>query len=795
MTGVPAGLQDALGGRYVLRRELARGGMATVYLARDVKHQRDVAVKVLSADVLLNIDAERFRREIAVIASLRHPHIVPLFDSGEVDGQQYYVMPLITGESLRDRIARDRQLPILDVRRITRDVAAALEYAHRHGVVHRDVKPANVLLEDEHAVVADFGIARRSSIDATDRLTTTGMFVGTPAYMSPEQVTGAEPLDARTDVYSLGCVVFEMLTGHPPYTARSSQGLLAQHMTSPTPSATAERAGLPSEVDLVLERALAKDPAARFSTVRDFADAAESALGRTAHDSRRPATHASAAHFVRHRRTITLGIAIGTAVVVLSAIPIAWWQRSTRKADAAALRGIALLPCENASDGPDVAGLGDRYGEELIHKLVRVAGLQPKSWASVRRYKGTSLTPSEIARELNAGTVGRCVVGEKADGVHLTVELIRGRDDRVIWSDSYHQPLNVAGIDAAQTAAAREIARQLGVIVSGIALEAVARPITRDSAALRLYRLGRHFQEQIFEPRDPATARKSIEHFRAALARDSTFAQAYVALAEAMFLLAEMEATPSQSWYPMAAGLAKRALSMDSTIAEAHSFLADYALVMTHDWPGAEEEHRLALESNPSSVEVQYAHGFYLMSTERPSSAIAAFERAKELDPISADARGGLLQMYRGIGDTARLARELSEALQVRERRSGFYHFAADLFIRRGRPDSAVAILNKLPRTTWNGWLYALAGRRDSAQRILDSMLVLNATRPVDPLHLAVLQVSVGNTSEALDLLDRAHAERSPGLVFHLSRSLHVFDGLRNAPRFQALRKKVGFVD
>src|SRR5688572_6971484 len=224
-------------GGYVLGEELGRGGAATVFLATDLKHDRSVALKLLSADASSALGSDRFKREIDVVAKLHHPHILPLHDSGEVDGLLYYVMPLVSGETLRARIAREGQLPLADVRRIVSDVAAALDYAHRRGVVHRDVKPANLLVDEEHATVADFGIAHRALDNASDELTATGIIIGTPAYMSPEQSTGSREVDARTDVYALGCVIFEMLTGVAPFRAATIPGLVRQHLQAPVPSA------------------------------------------------------------------------------------------------------------------------------------------------------------------------------------------------------------------------------------------------------------------------------------------------------------------------------------------------------------------------------------------------------------------------------------------------------------------------------------------------------------------------------------------------------------------------------
>jgi serine/threonine protein kinase len=304
-------------GGYVLGEELGRGGAATVFLATDLKHDRPVALKVLNADTSSALGGDRFKREIDVVAKLHHPHILPLHDSGEVDGLLYYVMPLVTGETLRDRISREGPLPLPDVRRIMNDVAAALDYAHRHGVVHRDVKPANILLDEEHATVADFGIAHRALADSADQLTTVGMIIGTPTYMSPEQSTGSRDIGARTDVYALACVAFEMLAGVPPFRGPSVTAIVAQHLQAPVPSAGDLRAELPSAVDDVLRKALAKDPADRYASARELGAALGDAL--TTPDSERPVARA-AVPAVRRRPRLSIAVA---GVMLLAATPLA----------------------------------------------------------------------------------------------------------------------------------------------------------------------------------------------------------------------------------------------------------------------------------------------------------------------------------------------------------------------------------------------------------------------------------------------------------------------------------------
>ncbi len=271
MADVPAALTTALADRYRIERELGQGGMATVYLAEDLRHKRRVAVKVLRSELAAALGAERFLREIETTANLRHPHILPLYDSGEACGFLYYVMPLIEGESLRDRLVRQKPLAIEDALLIAREVADALGYAHTRKVIHRDIKPENILLENGHAVVADFGIAKAVSSLDSGHLTQTGLAVGTPAYMSPEQVLADGALDGRSDLYSLGCVLFEMLTGDPPFAAATSQRTIARRLTEPPPIAEAIRPELGAYLSSVLQRILATEPANRPQTAAELA--------------------------------------------------------------------------------------------------------------------------------------------------------------------------------------------------------------------------------------------------------------------------------------------------------------------------------------------------------------------------------------------------------------------------------------------------------------------------------------------------------------------------------------------
>ncbi len=273
VTGVRELLAEALGDRYAIERELGRGGMATVFLARDAAQQQPVAIKVMHPDLAASIDSERFRREIGIAAALAHPLIVPLYDSGSVGGVRYYIMQYVEGESLFERLQRQRQLALDDAMQITHDVAGALGYAHSRGVLHRDVKPENILLAGGRALVADFGLARAIGAADYQRLTETGVIVGTVYYMSPEQLREDRDLDQRTDIYSLGCILYEMLTGGPPFTGRSLTEVVSRILRASVPSARRVTAGVPPAVDHAIGRALAKSAAERFATMEEFAAA------------------------------------------------------------------------------------------------------------------------------------------------------------------------------------------------------------------------------------------------------------------------------------------------------------------------------------------------------------------------------------------------------------------------------------------------------------------------------------------------------------------------------------------
>src|SRR5687768_3023305 len=444
-------LTAALADRYRIERELGQGGMATVYLAEDLKHHRKVAIKVLKPELTASLGQERFLREIETTANLRHPHILPLYDSGAVrsghaepraDGEAadslYYVMPFVEGESLRDRLTRDRQLPIDDALRIAREVSDALSYAHARGIVHRDIKPENILLESGHAVVADFGIARAVRAAGAESLTGTGVAIGTPAYMSPEQASGDHDLDGRSDLYALGCVLYEMLAGQPPFTGPTVESIVRQHLVAAPPPVTNLRPAVPSTVLSALARALAKNPADRFNPVAQFADALRAgepfaipAAAPPAPSASSPlASSPSASSPPRPlprllRRFEVIGVAVALAAVAVFAL---WRRGAPPTAQATPPTSIAVLPFESV--GGDTANIyfAEGIADELTTALASVSGLRVAATSSAFTYRGKTVDAREVGRALHVATVLQGRVRRAGPAFRVSAQLTNAAD-------------------------------------------------------------------------------------------------------------------------------------------------------------------------------------------------------------------------------------------------------------------------------------------------------------------------------------------------------------------------------
>jgi serine/threonine-protein kinase len=447
-------LRTALEGRYTVERLIGEGGMATVYLARDCRHDRPVAIKVLRPELAASLGADRFLREIKVAAHLQHPNILALYDSGEAGGFLYYVMPFVEGESLRARLDRETQLSLPDAIQLTCEVAEALQCAHQRGIIHRDIKPENILIQAGHALVADFGIARALSQAGADKLTETGMAVGTPHYMSPEQGLGGNHLDGRSDEYSLACVLYEMLVGQPPFEGPNAMAILARHSMEGVPSLQVVRQSIPDELEDIIMRALEKTPADRFPTVAEFGDALLQAdLG--------PAARRTSPRAIKPiRRNTPRGtpaprtrpwprlLATGAAALAILG-GTGWgarhyWHRAPMQSGAVTgdldPHRIAVLYFHDESNRDSARYLVDGLTEGLIRQLDQVQGIDVISRGGVEPYRGEGVTRDSIARALKAGTL---VTGdiEQLDGrIRVTTRLVDGSSGAEFARASFEQP-------------------------------------------------------------------------------------------------------------------------------------------------------------------------------------------------------------------------------------------------------------------------------------------------------------------------------------------------------------------
>ena len=683
-------LKSALSSRYAIERELGSGGMATVYLARDLKHSRQVAVKVLRPELAGMLGLDRFLREIEVTANLNHPHILPLLDSGEADGFLFYVMPFVAGESLRDRLNRERQLPIDDALSITREVVDALSHAHSHGVVHRDIKPENILLQSGHAVVADFGIARAVSAAGGQALTATGLTVGTVMYMSPEQATGSAHLDGRSDLYSLGCVLYEMLAGQPPFTGPAAEAIAYQHVSVEPRDITVLRPAVPGWVAVALKRSLAKTPADRFSPVTLFAEA----LARG--DSAGPSVAVSVPVPRESRRFRRLALLAGaTAIAAAGALFLLrpGHQEPAPATPAHARTEIAVLPLQNMSaEGPYAYFAGGLH-DELLTQLSKVAMLKVISRTSVMGYQGTSKPLKQIASELGVGSVVEGSVQVVGERLRVTVQLIDASTDEHLWAEHYDRTLDDAF--AIQSEVAQAIVAAVGAVLTSVEQGRLTAAPTANAEAYRLYLQGGEYQAR------PGSSRQNTEiarqFYERALVLDPDFALAHAALSEvhSWTYWARWDPTPARRARSLEE--AEIALRLAPDLPQAHVAMGLAYYRGWRDYRRALDELAIALKGLPNDAELWQYTGSVRRRMGDWDGTVAAFEKSFQLNPRSA-------RTVLGLGKTYGSARRYSDAVHACDRALSL---APDL------EDAAI----------FKGWTYVLwQGQLDTLRTALDRL-------------------------------------------------------------------------
>jgi serine/threonine protein kinase/Flp pilus assembly protein TadD len=732
----PSGpLSVALGDRYTIERELGRGGMSSVYLAADTKHGREVAIKVLRPELAATIGAERFLREIETAARLNHPHILPLYDSGAAGGFLYYVMPFVRGESLREKLTREPRLELGYALGITRQVAAALDFAHGQGIVHRDIKPENILLHEGVAMVADFGIALAVRGTEANRLTGTGLLLGTPDYMSPEQAAGESAPDARSDVYSLGCVLYEMLAGEAPHTGPTPLAVIARRLSTPPPAVRRLRSDVPVTIDRALARALAMDPADRFESAAAFA-----------------------------------------AALRTDDVP-------------QALPSVAVLPFLNLSADPDNEYFADGITEDVIAHLSRISALKVISRTSVMQFKKREQSLREIGAALEATTLLEGSVRHAGSRVRIVAQLIDVETDRHLWAETYDRQLT--DIFVIQTDVALHIAAALRAELSRAEDGRIRKEPTRDLEAYQLYLQGRHYYIRLTEE----GIRTGIDFFERALARDASYAMPYVGLALAWTELGEAGLARPEESYRRGKEAALKALEIDSELGEAHCALGALRFVSDFDWTAAELEFKRALELTPGNADAYDLYGRLCSAQRRFDEAIAMQMRARELDPIAHRVDLATTLLRAGACDEA--LRWAQRTVEVDPHLARGHATVGWALVKKGLMDEGRVHLETAvslsPGDT--GWLaqlgqvFGMAGDADRARDVLQQLHDLSQSRYVSPYHMAYVHTGLGEQDRAIDYLEAAYESRS-GAVYGIKGSF-LFTSLHEHPRFRALLRRM----
>jgi len=746
-TPEPLPIAAALADRYTVERELGRGGMATVYLAEEKKHGRKVAIKVLRPEITAALGTERFLREIGIAARLSHPHIVPLIDSGEAGGLLYYVQPHVPGGSLRERLAEARRLPLKDALRIAQEVGAGLDFAHRKGFVHRDVKPENILFADGHAVLADFGVARAccDADEGTPRgrelVTEVGFAVGTPEYMSPEQASGEAELGAASDVYSLACVIYEMLAGEPPFKGSSQRAVMAKHVTErPRPVR-----GLRPEVPLAVERALAhaleKNPDQRFASTAEF--------------------------------------------VAALAAP-----------DAAALgptatRSIAVLPFVNASPDPENEYLSDGITDELIDALAKISGLRVSSRTSVFALKGKSLDVRAVGALLGATVVLEGTVRKAGDRLRITAQLTSTDDGRLLWSQRYDRQL--VDVFTIQDEIAGTIVSTLRATMLTDLSEHVPRRYTENVHAYGLYLKGRY----AWNKRTQEGVAEAIRFFEQAIAADPNYAPAYAGLADSYALDVDYRAIPVAEVFALAREYARKALVLDEAVPTAHASLAWTLFIYDWNWEEAEREFRRAIELNPRYASAHQWFAFLLASRGEHDAALLEGHTALELDPASVSIRRGVGWLYFYARRYEQARDHLGRAIEMNPMAVESYRMLGHTLALQGELEESERIFREtltLPGAgaytkAGLGWVLARAGKREQAEAVLHELETDSRKGYVSPVPFSMLHIGLGNVDAALDWAERAYDERRGWLAYFKVNPM--LDPLRGSQRFTTLLEKM----
>ena len=788
MTDLREQLQATLGDGYTIERELGGGGMSRVFVARDITLGRDVVVKVIAPENAEGLSAERFAREVKLAARLQQANIVPVLAAGTSGSLPYYTMPFVRGESLRARLASGTALGVPEAVSIMRDVARALAYAHAEHVVHRDIKPENILLSGGAAVVTDFGIAKAIDVSRTQdgartdalnfTLTRAGTSLGTPAYMSPEQVAGDPRSDHRVDIYAWGLVAWELLAGRHPFAGKPSvQAIVVAQMSETPPPLVTVRSDVPTALSDLVQRCLQKDPDLRPASATEILASLDqmTTTGSGASAARRGTTG--------RRR---FGTVAGIAGLVVVAAAFAWFVKG--RAGAATIHdtgeSLAVIPFASLSSDTSNAYLGEGIAEEVANTLTHVPGLRLAGQASSARLAASKADPKEVGKSLNVATILNGTVQRSGDRIRVSAELSNVSDGTVVWHESYER--DAKDIFAVQDDIARAIAGQLQVTLAGTGRG--AEHGTADPTAYDLYLRGMY----LYRRRGPGIT-GAINAFDQATVRDSTFARAWAALSVALLVSPSYVATRSGAVIPRALAAAERAVRLDPTLSDAHLALG-YADAELFKWPDAEAELRRAIALDPGAVEPRYRLAYALVNQCRDAEAIPVLQLAVARDQLYFMTALYLGRAEVAVGRTGEGFDELRRALALEPQSVSPASAMASAFAQAGFPDSArfyahrlLAMQPDVGRIGVAAFALARAGAPAETRAIIKRL----EAGPTDQWErwtaLAMAYAGLRDTARTVDALQHAAAGDGDGFPEYGS---HLACNLPSGPAMDAVRRR-----
>ncbi len=787
-------LQETLGRDYTVEREVGGGGMSRVFVATDNVLGRKVAIKVLLENLAATVSLDRFKREIMVVAALQHPHVVGILTAGESNGLPYYVMPFVEGESLRRHLQRSGAMTVGEALPIMKDVARAMAYAHDNGVVHRDIKPDNVLLSSGSAALTDFGVAKavdtaQHADDAADPgLTMAGTSLGTPTYIAPEQAAGDAATDHRADIYAFGVMAYEMLAGVPPFHGKSPQALMVAHIAEPPPPLADKVPSAPPGLADLIMQCLEKEAADRPQSAGELVEALESPSLRMG-----TGDAITAAHPAVVRRYAPVAVAF-VLVLVLAAMFV--MNRSPSDRGASATTGtsgnsVAVLPLVNVGGDSANEYFADGMTDELTSALSKVPGLRVASRTAAFRFRGSQASVEEIGRTLNVATLLEGTVRRGGSRIRLTASLVDASDGLALWSDTYER--QVSDVFSMQDDLSQAIVTALrSHFGDAVAASPEQTHGTENVVAYDLYLRGRYF----FEKRGEESLLQAAEFYQQAVAKDSSYAAPYAGLADVYALLPLYGGTPADSAFPLALQAANRAITLDSALAAAYAARGGL-LNATWRWEEAEQDLLKAIALDPNYATAHQWYSDNRLINGHVEEAVAAANRATTLDPLS-PVMAAVHALALGVAgreaeaeETGRRAVELAPSLIVARFLLGAVYLYA------GRADDAIRELeivvdiDDTQPEAWGllGYAYAVAGQPDRARSILASIDSVNLGNG-NAAAIARIHLGLDDTERALTWYERAADQRD---TFFGSESMAspIFDPLRDNPRFAALLRRV----